>query len=70
VVQQQSWKIQRGDARLTIAVTPKPEKEGNATIGRVGAMIGALPPMVRVRLLVRTDALSDAGKIALHVEAG
>lgn len=49
VVQQQSWKIQRGDALLTIAVTPKPEKEGSATIGRIGAMIGASPPMVRVR---------------------
>ncbi len=48
-VQQQSWKIQRGDALLTLVVTPKPEKEGSATIGRVGAMIGAPPPVVRVR---------------------
>jgi hypothetical protein len=38
--------------------------------GRPSNPLQHTPPMVRVRLLVRTDALSDAGKIALHVEAG
>lgn len=41
----QAWQVERTGTRLTIAVLPKVEREGNATVGRVGAYIGAPPAM-------------------------
>ncbi len=45
----QDWLIDRNGVALNIAVTPRQVQEGNATIGRVGAIIGAQPEMVDVR---------------------
>jgi regulator of sigma E protease len=44
----QEWRVERGGSTLAVAVTPKPEREGDGFSGRVGAYIGAAPEMVMV----------------------
>jgi regulator of sigma E protease len=46
---QQDWLVTRKGASLHILVTPRRELDGDIWIGRVGAMIGDQPEMVRVR---------------------
>ena len=45
----QRWEIRRGDHSLGLLVTPAPQQQGGAWVGRVGAYIGAAPEMVTVR---------------------
>ncbi|GHC88526.1 zinc metalloprotease [Pseudorhodoferax aquiterrae] len=45
----QRWRIERAGQRQEIEVTPQPLREGQAWIGRIGAMVGAAPAMVTVR---------------------
>lgn len=45
----QSWLIERGGRALQIQVQPRPERQGDAWIGRVGAYIGGPPAMTTVR---------------------
>ncbi len=47
--QQSSWRVRRGNDALDIAVTPDVVKDGTATIGRIGAYVGAPPEFVEVR---------------------
>jgi regulator of sigma E protease len=54
----QHWIVQRAGKTLTIAVTPRPEKEGDLTVGKVGAYIGVPPKM----LLVRYGPLDGLGR--------
>ena len=44
----QHWDIRRGQQALSLAVTPAPEQQDGAWIGRVGAYIGAAPQMTTV----------------------
>ncbi len=46
----QQWLVERQGRLLELRVTPHRERDGTAEIGRVGAMIGATPRMVLVRL--------------------
>ncbi|MDO8768825.1 MAG: RIP metalloprotease RseP [Burkholderiaceae bacterium] len=46
---QQAWLVDRNGSRLSIAVTPKLERDGKESIGRVGALIGAPLAMTTVR---------------------
>ena len=46
---QQIWQIERVGLRQSVVVSPKLERDGGASIGRVGAMIGAPPAMAVVR---------------------
>ena len=46
---EQRWEVRRGDQTLALLVTPAPEQQGGAWVGRVGAYIGAAPEMVTVR---------------------
>jgi regulator of sigma E protease len=45
----QAWVINRNGRELVISVTPQAVRDGDATIGRIGAMIGGAPAMVNVR---------------------
>lgn len=45
----QRWLLLRAGAELTLTVRPRQEQEAARSIGRVGAMIGAMPAMVQVR---------------------
>lgn len=45
----QQWTVKRGGVLHTFTVTPQSVVENGATIGRVGAYIGAAPSMVMVR---------------------
>jgi regulator of sigma E protease len=49
VVSTQTWLVRRAGERLTIAVVPKVEKDGDLLVGRVGAYIGSPPALVMVR---------------------
>ena len=42
------WLIERGGQRLELTVRPRAVKEGELTIGRIEAMVGAAPEMVTV----------------------
>lgn len=44
----QAWLVDRSGTRLTVTVSPKLERDGKESIGRVGAMIGAPPAMSMV----------------------
>ncbi|MFM2262989.1 MAG: hypothetical protein RI959_1665 [Pseudomonadota bacterium] len=44
----QQWQVERGGEILKINLTPKPETQNDALVGRVGAYIGASPAMVEV----------------------
>jgi regulator of sigma E protease len=43
------WSIDRDGARLALDVTPRPMVEGDRTVGRIDAFVGARPEMVTVR---------------------
>jgi len=45
----QQWTLHRDGQSLNIAVTPKPEQQEGAWMGRVGAYVGAPPAMMTVR---------------------
>jgi regulator of sigma E protease len=45
----QNWLIERGGRSLELQVQPRPERQGEAWIGRVGAYIGGPPAMTTVR---------------------
>jgi regulator of sigma E protease len=45
----QTWKILRAGQKLDISVTPEPRQEGQISVGRIGAFVGAAPEMVTVR---------------------
>jgi regulator of sigma E protease len=47
---EQSWTVERAGHRIELGVRPKPERQGEAWIGRVGAYVGGSPAMVTVRL--------------------
>jgi regulator of sigma E protease len=44
----QSWKIIRAGRTLDLAVTPDVHKDGNLSVGRIGAYVGAPPEFVTV----------------------
>jgi regulator of sigma E protease len=44
-----TWRIQRHDAIMTLEVTPDVVVQGDVTIGRIGAYVGAMPEMVTVQ---------------------
>ncbi len=46
---EQRWEVVRGGQTLQLTVTPVPEQQAGAWVGRVGAYIGAAPEMVTVR---------------------
>jgi regulator of sigma E protease len=43
------WQVRRGTQRLDLAVAPQAVRDGTATVGRIGAFVGAPPAMVAVR---------------------
>lgn len=43
------WRVQRGDAILSLRVLPELRKEGKTAIPRIGAYVGAAPEFVTVR---------------------
>jgi len=45
----QTWQIIRAGQKLDISVTPEPRQEGQISVGRIGAFVGAPPEMVTVR---------------------
>ena len=49
VVQPQLWRIDRAGTIVTLTVLPKLQKDGDVSIGRVGAQIGTSPAQVVVR---------------------
>lgn len=49
VAAEQRWQVRRGASTLMIGVTPSIVQESQATIGRVGAIIGQRPEMTMVR---------------------
>lgn len=46
----QRWRIERDGETLDVQVTPQAQRQGDAWVGRVGAMIGAAPAMTTVAL--------------------
>jgi regulator of sigma E protease len=44
----QPWRIERGGSMLTIDVTPEAKTDQGATVGRIGAYVGAPPEFVTV----------------------
>ncbi len=45
----QTWQIQRAGQVLALEVLPVPQQEGQLTVGRIGAYVGAPPEFVTVR---------------------
>jgi regulator of sigma E protease len=45
----QAWQVLRAGQKLDISVTPEPRQEGQISVGRIGAYVGAPPEMVTVR---------------------
>jgi len=45
----QSWRVRRGAEALDVTVVPDAVQDGTATIGRIGAFVGARPEFVTVR---------------------
>ncbi|MDO9285652.1 MAG: RIP metalloprotease RseP [Aquabacterium sp.] len=45
-----AWRVQRGGQEIELAVTPRLVRDGERSIGRVDAFIGAPPAMVKVQL--------------------
>ncbi len=45
----QTWKIVRQGQALELPVTPELKQEGGKSVGRIGAYVGAPPPLVTVR---------------------
>jgi len=50
VAQPMNWQVQRGARLIELSVTPRLVREGERSIGRVDAFIGAPPELVRVQL--------------------
>lgn len=48
-IKTQYWTVLRGGQQLVLPVTPTREQSGATVVGRVSAMIGAMPATVRVR---------------------
>jgi regulator of sigma E protease len=48
-VSEQLWKVQRDNLPISLTVVPVEAADGAQKIGRVGAVIGAMPAMVTVR---------------------
>jgi regulator of sigma E protease len=46
----QQWSLERAGRMLDLAVQPRPERQGDAWIGRIGAYVGGAPAMTTVRL--------------------
>ncbi len=46
----ESWTVRRGDQQLVLAIEPQVVQEGDKSVGRIGAYVGAAPDMVLVRL--------------------
>ena len=46
----QAWRVQRGGQEIELAVTPRQVRDGERSVGRVDAFIGAPPVMVTVQL--------------------
>ena len=67
-VKPQRWRIQRANQRLDIEVVPDLVKAGEASIGRIGAMVGSAPHMVLVRRGI-FDGLSHGLERTLEVSA-
>jgi regulator of sigma E protease len=44
-----SWRLRRGGEVIELAVAPQPVNDGGASIGRIGAYVGAPPAFVNVR---------------------
>ncbi|MFC5497529.1 RIP metalloprotease RseP [Caenimonas terrae] len=44
-----AWRLQRGERVLELPVAPQPVREGAASVGRIGAFVGAPPAFVTVR---------------------
>jgi len=44
----QRWRIERAGEVIDVVVTPQAQRQGDAWVGRVGAMIGAAPAMTTV----------------------
>ncbi|MCX7662381.1 MAG: RIP metalloprotease RseP [Tepidimonas fonticaldi] len=44
----QRWRIERDGSVQEVVVTPRPQPQGDAWVGRVGAMVGAAPAMTVV----------------------
>jgi len=45
----QTWQIERAGQRMTLAVQPQLQAEGDGLVGKIGAYVGAAPEMVTVR---------------------
>jgi regulator of sigma E protease len=49
VAPQQTWRVERAGEVLTFAVSPRIERVGDVTVGRIGAFVGTAPALVTVR---------------------
>jgi regulator of sigma E protease len=58
----QTWLVVRNGERLSVSVAPKLVREGDESIGRVGAVIGAPPAMA----MVQYGLLDGFGEAARH----
>ena len=45
----QRWTVERAGRRLDLTVTPRVAKDGELTVGRIDAVVGQMPAMVKVR---------------------
>jgi len=48
--QAMAWQVQRGEHELALVLTPRPVRDGERSIGRIDAYVGAPPVMVKVQL--------------------
>lgn len=46
----QLWTVERGGQTVELPVAPRPERQGEAWVGRIGAYVGGVPAMTTVRL--------------------
>ena len=46
---EQTWELLRKGRVMSLAVTPRPERDGDGWVGRIGALVGSTPPMTLVR---------------------
>ncbi|MDR7306623.1 RIP metalloprotease RseP [Rhodoferax saidenbachensis] len=67
-IQVQRWTVVRGGQQLVIRVTPTREQNGAVVVGRVNAMIGAMPATVLVRYGV-VDGITRALQRTWEVSA-
>ena len=50
VAQPMNWQVQRGAQLIELSITPRLVREGERSVGRIDAFIGAPPELVRVQL--------------------